>query len=45
VQKLVEILQKDFEIFSKKGCFFSFKREKSNFTICSPSGKILGKIP
>jgi len=34
-----------FEIFNKKGCFLSFKWEKSNFTTFGPPWKNLGKIP
>jgi len=33
----------DFEIFSKKDCFFSFKWEKANLTTFGPPGKILKK--
>jgi len=29
----------DFEIFSKKGCFFSFEWEKTNFTTFGPLEK------
>jgi len=35
----------DFEIFSKKGCFLSFERDKSNFTNLGSPWKNLGKIP
>jgi len=34
----------DFEIFSTKGCFFSFKWEKTNFTTFGPPGKIFEKF-
>jgi len=36
----------DFEIISKKGCFFNFEGQKPNFTVCAPPlEKILGKSP
>jgi len=35
----------DFEIFSKKGCFLSFERQKSNFTTFGPPLEELRKNP
>jgi len=35
----------DFEIISKKGCFFNFEGLKPNFTNLSPPENILRKSP
>jgi len=35
----------EFENFSKKGCFLSFKREKSNFTLFGPPLETFWKNP